>query len=391
MEEQQRGFRADHAAKMGRAWRHSFRTMRAVLFPLVLAGPSTLGAKDYVVPANDVAGFFATLPDDATRVVFSAAKEYRCDKDIVLPPRRLLVIDGAGCRLVLGANSNGFTTEVPDQETAMKRTSNRYLIRDFSEIHGGRKAIDLKATLGSTVREVRLSNQSEAAIDLRFCLMCRLEQVLVTNPAGRGIVLRQGDWPGATATNSQCNSTVLEQCRVYCTKTTTQAFAVHNSGGVMMRACISEGGPPEHDLFLSGVGGGDEQRVANNPVVKSFRLENFHVEHKARVASIHVNMPVGCSVVLNNVYWNGPQEAPVILYVSGDLTLEDIAWFRPDFRIHTRNGQPRITALRCSSHLLLTDRMVRGKLRTGVVQLVDPLPGHAELKTTNLRGGRAEE
>jgi hypothetical protein len=346
----------------------------------------TLHATEHVVPAGaDVGRWFAQLPADASLVRFSAAAEYRSNGDIVLPPDRMLVIDGAGCRLLLGPESRGFTSPVADQKEAASRVARRYVIRDFAEVQGGRKAIDLQATLGSEVRNVKLVRQTEVAVDLRFCLMARLEHVFVTNPGGKGIVLRQGDWPGATGFNSQSNSTVLEQCRVYASKTTTNAFEVRNSGGVRMTDCVSEGAPVDHDLFLSATVDGNEEEPAGNTVVKSFTLANFHVEHAARIASIHVNMPSKCSVSLTNVYWNGAQPAPVIRYVMGQLNLSDIGWWNDGFRIITRISAPRINVERCHSGLDVGDPKAKSDTRAGVLELRDPLPNNTQLKLSYVR------
>ncbi|MEO5584084.1 MAG: hypothetical protein ABIQ75_01395, partial [Flavobacteriales bacterium] len=213
-----------------------FKGALAMMATGVFAVP--LQAKEYVVPKGDVGKWFAALPADATSVVFSEEAKYHSSGDIVLPLRRLLVIDGKGCELTLGEASNGFTYDIADMQDAMKRTGSRYVIRNFGRITGGRKAIDLKATLGSVVENCELASQTEAAIDLRFCLMANLRNLLVTNPKYKGIVLRQGDWKGASGTNSQSNSSVLEQCRVYCAKTTSAAFTILNSGGVRMVDCV---------------------------------------------------------------------------------------------------------------------------------------------------------
>ncbi len=342
-------------------------------------------ATEYVVPVDNVAGFFAKLPKDATYVSFSASAVYRCDRDIVLSEAQLLVIDGKGCRLVLGPNSNGFTCAVADQKAAMRRTASRYTIRDFASIEGGRKGIDLKATLGSTIANCRLVGQSEAAIDLCFCLMARVQNVLVTNPARKGIVVRCGDWPGATPTNSQSNSTVLEQCRVYCAATTTEAFTVLNCGGVRMTDCVSEGAATDHDLFLSASVTGNEDTPAKNPVVKSFTLANFHVEHKVRKASIHINMPPKAIVDLSNVYWNGPQTAPVIRYVGGQLNLSNIGWWNPAFRIQTRVSAPRINIDGCHNALVTGEKVGANGTKAGALELLDPLPGNTKLSLDYVR------
>lgn len=358
---------------------------RAIAVLPLLVASLVAGAKEYQVPTDDVAGFFARLPKDATSVVFSKAAVYRCNTDIVLPDAQLLVIDGRGAKLILGPNSNGFTRRVADQREALRMTASRYAFRDFAAIEGGLKAIDLQATLGSTITNCRFTGQSEVAIDLRFCLMARVQNVLVTKPKNKGIVVRHGDWPGATATNSQSNSTVLDQCRVYCDATTTAAFTVLNTGGVRMSDCISEGAPADYDLFLSATMDGNEENPARNPVVKSFKLENFHVEHKVRVASIYVNMPVKSSVVLSNVYWNGTQTAPVLLYVSGQVNLMDIGWFNKAFRIHSRVESPRINIQRCHNFLRIDPKDDRTPTRAGVLRLVDPLPGNSELKLNYVR------
>ena len=359
-------------------------TLASSLFGFLLAVP--LMAKEYVVPATgDVGKWFAQLPGDATSVVFTSAEKYKSEGDIVLPIRALLVIDGKGCKLTLGRGSNGFTYAVNSMKEAMVRTNCRYVIKDFGVITGGKKAIDLKGTLGSIVENCELASQTEAAIDLRFCLLTRLSNIRVTNPRDKGIVLRQGDWAGASGTNSQCNSSVLQQCRVYCMTTTTAAFTILNSGGVRMTDCVSEGSPSDYDIFLSATMDGDESRPASNPVVKSFMVSNFHVEHTPRKASIYVNMPSKAVVDLQNVYWNGPQKAPVILYTLGQLNLSDIGWWPPGFWIGSRINAPRINISRSPSEMSVGDgKAVKGN-QAGIIRLVDPLPGNSHLQLNYVR------
>lgn len=343
-------------------------------------------ATEYVVPATgDVGKWFAELPKDATSVVFSSAEKYHSSGDIVLPLKQLLVIDGKGCRLTLGANSNGFTYPINNMKEAMERTSCRYVIKDFAAITGGKKAIDLKATLGSIVENCELASQTEAAIDLRFCLLSRLSNIRVTNPGDKGIVLRQGDWAGASGTNSQSNSSVLEQCRVYCAKTTTAAFTILNSGGVRMTDCVSEGSPCDYDIFLSATLDGDESRPASNPVVKSFMLSNFHVEHAVRKASIYVNMPSKAAVNLSNVYWNGPQKAPVILYTLGQVNISDIGWWGKGNYIGTRINAPRINIDAAHSDMEVGDGKTVKDNKAGILRLVDPIPGNTQLQLNYVR------
>jgi hypothetical protein len=96
---------------------------RCLVLVIITLLPVIGRCKEYVVPTGDVGSFFAKLPADATIVRFSAAAEYRANGDIVLPARQLLVIDGAGAKLILGPNSNGFTVRIADQQEANRRTS----------------------------------------------------------------------------------------------------------------------------------------------------------------------------------------------------------------------------------------------------------------------------
>ena len=149
-----------------------------------------------------------------------------------------------------------------------------------------------------------------------------------------------------------------------------------------MNACVSEGAPCDHDLFLSATTDGDESRPAGNTVVKSFSLSDLHVEHAARLASIYVNMPSKAAVSLKNIYWNGPQTAPVVLYTMGQLHLSDIGWWHDSFRIVTRISAPRIVVDRCHSGLSVGERTERNDRRAGVLRLDDALPGNTQLKLT---------
>ena len=215
--------------------------------------------------------------------------------------------------------------------------------------------------------------------------MARIENVLVTNPKADGFVIRTGDWPGASATNSQSNSTVLSQCRVYCSNTTTNAYSVLNCGGVRLVDCISEGGEADRDLLLSAEMHNDQERFGSNPTMKSFTLENFHVEHNVRKESILVNMTPQASVNLSNIYWNSASTAPVIRYVRGQLNLSDIGWWTDNHRIISRVHAPRINVTRCHSKLRLGDKESTTATRSGSFELADPLGDGQTLDTRYIR------
>lgn len=332
----------------------------------------------YTVPSSIAADtFFQTIPADATEVVFSGGHPVSVG-DIILPKRKM-TIDGAGCTLNLGPNSNGFTCPVASQSEADQRIESKYIIRNFALIAGGKKAINLCASIGSHVHDVELRQQSECAIDLRFCLMARINDVKVTLNYNDGVRIRNGDWAGAGVSNSQSNSATLERVRVYNGPTAGKAFSFQHANSGRMVQCASEGYGPDYDLWLDASSG--TYPVASNTVVKQFSCDGFHVEHgawQAKVCSIWVNMPSKCPVRLSQVYWNYVPNKPIIEYTMGALVLTDIGWWTSYHYISSRIQSPRIRVYDSHSELNRTANVTNN--RCGSFRLSDDaLPGNTQL------------
>lgn len=345
--------------------------MKQLILLLALVFSIPASASEAYVPAGvDVGVFFATLPKDVTVVHFTASPAYASVGDIILPRRVLLIIDGAGATLNLGAASNGFTDTVHDQGDAMVATASRYVIKDFARINGGKRAVNLAATLSSQVYGCELRNQTEAAIYLRFCLLASVHDVLITNPTQNGIVVRCGDWPKANTTNSQSNLTTLEHCRVYCGAGCDKAFWISNSNGVAMRDCVSEGSGSNYDVYVTATMDGNENATAKNPVVKSFSCSGLHIEHAVAVASFYINMPPKAAVSLDNIYWNGNPGGDALLYMGGNVVLRNIGWWATYLRIESRVSSPRITVY--DSHSDLSAKSI-------TLSATDALKGHTVL------------
>ena len=352
--------------------------MKNILTALLLAFTTIVNAKDYIVPTMDVGLYFATLPEDATVLIFSEAVVYSSEGDIVLPSRSL-IIDGNMCRLNLGPNSNGFVASVTDQADANTKIERKFIIRNFSKITGGKKAIDLSATFMSRVEDVELVSQTECAIDLRFCLMATAQNLKITLNRYDGIRVRNGDWPGAGVSNSQSNSTTLDRVRIYNGPTANRAFTFQHANSGRMVQCVSEGYGPEYDLWLDASSGTNP--VASNPVVKQFSCDGLHVEHgayQAKSASVWVNMPSKCSIRLSRMYWNYVPNKPVIEYTMGALVLSDIGWWTIYHYISSRIQSPRIHVY--DSHDELKRAATVTNNRCGSFRLSDnALPGNVQL------------
>ncbi len=56
-----------------------------------------------------------------------------------------------------------------------------------------------------------------------------------------GFVADMGNWPGASASNSQSNATTFDHCRVYCRTLSTLGFGIFGASGCEVKNCIVEG------------------------------------------------------------------------------------------------------------------------------------------------------
>lgn len=231
----------------------------------------------HISPGDDVAEIFKNLSDKVQRIAFEPG-DYLA-KDTIHLPRTggLVIINGNGANLKL--TSMGFYSMPSSKDEAMLFNHTRYLIRNFSTISGGEKGIMFGSSFNTVIENVEFVGQKDAAIDLIFCLMTTIENVLVTNNYNDGIVLRTGknidtkelEWSRASLNNSQCNHSELRSCRVYNRKGCTgTSFKVLQSSGVRLINCISEGWPNKRAVYFDALGAS---------TAKYFSIKNFHLEH----------------------------------------------------------------------------------------------------------------
>jgi hypothetical protein len=178
--------------------------------------------------------------------------------------------------------------------------------------------------------------------------MTTIRQVMVTNPAGHGIWLGTGDFDGwGTNRNSQCNASVLEQCRVYTNgKMKGNSFTVLNSNGVKVRNCISEGWP--HDGWCLYFGGA-------NAWTKSFEVDGFHMEHASPPSKggIYVEAMANSPITLRELFiqgWNNTAPAVKIGYNAWTI-FEKIGWWRSHMNIELTDRAPRCVFRSCHPDL----------------------------------------
>ena len=236
------------------------------------------GFEDVLIKSgDDVAAIFRNLSKDVKKISFEPGAYVAADTLHLPRTGGLVIIDGQGSDLKLAGM--GFYSMPSSKDEAMLYNHTRYLIKDFSTISGGEKGVMLGSSFNTVIQNIEFVGQREAAIDLVFCLMCSVENILVTNNFHDGIVLRTGrnvdtkeiEWDRAGLNNSQCNHTEVRSCRVYNRKGCTgTSFKVLQSSGVRLVNCISEGWPNKRAVYFDALGA---------TTAKYFTIENFHLEH----------------------------------------------------------------------------------------------------------------
>ncbi len=320
-----------------------------------------------ITPADDVAAVFRSIADSRTIKYIRFEPGVYTLRDTLVLPRTgsLVIIDGQGSRIVAAKGKPVFYSLPATQSQAMVFNKTRYLIKDFGQITGGSRGVFIGSSFNTVISNVEFMDQEIAAIDLVFCLMCRVEQVLVTNPMHDGIVLRtavDGEtkdqvWPGTSFNNSQCNHTVLESCRVYNRKGCTgTSFSILQSTGVRLIDCISEGWENERAVFFDAAG---------CTTAKLFKIQNFHLEHAPRDGAM-VFRSFGSTVEIDGLFLQiGSETAPAIwLMNNGNYIFKNIPWW-PEGAWVRSSHSPAVVIQHCTNRFYNINKYWRNGEREG--------------------------
>jgi len=216
---------------------------------------------------------------------FKGTENYFVADDCELPRysksgRRIIIINGNGCKITAADSVNVFNRIPENQKEALnKMMSTRFVFNDLT-IVGGKKAINLGATYGSSINRCNFSGQREAAVDIQFGLNTSIFQCNSTGAWKDNFILRTGiDW-GGSANNSQSNQSVIDMCRVYARNGAHSSFIILGSGGCVIRDAISEGSSNiDYCVIIDRL---------NSTTVRLNKIENIHIEHKPLKAGIFI-------------------------------------------------------------------------------------------------------
>jgi hypothetical protein len=262
--------------------------------------------------------------------------------EIQLPrTNHLVMVKGNGAHIKFIGKSEGFTSMPDSQGQALNEfMATRYLIENFSKIEGGDYGVYIGGTFNTVLRNIEFVGQREAAVNLRFALMSRLENILVTNCFKDGIRIMDGDWRGATVSNSQSNHTVLDQCRVYARQNSEYSYVFEQNSGISLLNSISEGHPNKGAVVYKVSKG--------NPVVKHFNIKNFHIEQAPTDFGISILAPAATSNIFDQIYISSKINSPVIHNIlNSPMDLTNIGWWDRKYKIYCTHRAPRIYIDRC--------------------------------------------
>lgn len=326
-----------------------FPVVLLIFFCFISAFAKAYNSELILKQGDDIPAKFDELKDNKAicRILFEPG-DYLISRSLELPrPGRLVIIDGQGANIKVKGSIEVFKSIPPDQSTAMIWNKTRFRIQNFGKIEGGTKGIFIGSSFNTVISNIEFISQSVAAIDLVFCLMTTIENILVTNVGHDGIVLRtavegetkQGIWKGVSYNNSQCNHSVVRSCRVYNKKGCTgSSFKILQTTGVRLEDCISEGWDNEHAVYFDANG---------CTTAKLFTIKNFHLEHLPRNGAFAF-WSFGTLIEIDGLFLqHGSSETPAIwLMNNGNYVFKNIPWWPEKAWVKSSNS-PYVVVEQC--------------------------------------------
>jgi len=311
----------------------------------------------------EVSEIFKSLTNDVQKISFSPGNYSALDTIHLPRTGGLVVIDGNGANLKL--KNMGFFSMPKSKDEAMLFNHTRYLIKNFSSISNGERGVMIGSSFNSVIKNIEFVGQKQAAIDLIFCLMSTIENVLVTNNFHDGIVLRTGrntdtkelEWSRASLNNSQCNHTEVRSCRVYNRKECTgTSFKILQSSGVRLVNCISEGWPNERAVYFDAF---------NASTAKYFSIENFHLEHIPRQGGLCFRN-FGSLIEVDGLFvQKGNKTSPVIrIENNGSYVFRNFPYWPGDAWISSSNA-PSVVIENCPTAMYKIDKYWKNREKEG--------------------------
>jgi hypothetical protein len=243
-------------------------------------------------------------------------------EDVNLPPTvdgsAKLRINGYGCKLKTTTSNTTIFNRLPsDQTEASIWVSSAIIIEGITFLGTsltGQKGLFLGATYGSAIRDCTFRNLDEGCT-LAFALMTTVENSLFQSCASEHLLVTYGSSWGGSTSNSQSNSTVIRNNRIYAATGAIACVHIRACSGVYLDNVICEGGNPQRNVYFEAVG---------STVVKDFSCRGLHLENTPTLSHITLNSFLSGTCSLKSIF---TQYTSVLVETDSstlDIIVEDV-------------------------------------------------------------------
>jgi len=223
------------------------------------------GAVQAAIDANATNGAYLWFPKGT----------YRFNSGVTLPVNATAkwVFDAPLGTIIRTSSAITLLSRNPsDQTNALNTIANNTLtIRNLTfqgSGSSGQVGVSIGSTYGALVDNCYFVSLDKGLI-FRFGLKAVIRNCFFTDNVTESIVLRHGDWAGASVINSQSNSSTVQSCRIYNRAGATSSIAVIATSDVSIRDSIIEGFNPVYGVFFDTLAA---------PVVKNIVIDVCHLE-----------------------------------------------------------------------------------------------------------------
>lgn len=223
------------------------------------------GAVQAAIDANATNGAYLWFPKGT----------YRFDSGVTLPVNITAkwVFDAPLGTTIRTNNAITLISRNPVDQTSALNTiqANTLSVRNLtfrgSQL-SGQTGLSIGSTYGALVDDCHFE-QLDKGLIFRFGLKAVIRNCFFTHNLTESIVLRHGDWTGASIIDSPSNACSILSCRVYNQTGATSSIAILASSDVSIRDSVIEGGSPVYGVYFDS--------LFANPV-KNVLIDNCHLE-----------------------------------------------------------------------------------------------------------------
>jgi hypothetical protein len=292
------------------------------------------GAVQAAIDANATQGAYLWFPSGL----------YRFDSGVTLPVNSTAkwVFESPQNTVIRTSNAITLLSRNPVDQTSALNTikENTVIIRNLtfqgSQV-SGQVGVNIGSTYGALVDDCHFFALDKGLI-FRFGLKAVIRNCFFTLNVTESIVLRHGDWSGASTINSQSNACSILSCRVFNRTGATSSIAILASSDVSIRDSVIEGQSPVYGVYFDA--------LFTTPV-KNVLIDNCHLECvPAPTAAAFYFKGTGGLAVVRGLYAQ-------VAAGAGAYLIDNSDWYGSPMQVHLVDT-PWLTPANPSGYLFKT-------------------------------------